>query len=43
MTQIRYEKDTDLSLIRGKKVAIIGELCEPMKSLDKYMRACSEG
>ena len=24
MTQIRYEKDADLSLIRGKKVAIIG-------------------
>ncbi len=24
MTQIRYEKDADLSMIRGKKVAIIG-------------------
>ena len=24
MTQIRYEKDADLSLIRGKKVAVIG-------------------
>ena len=24
MTQIRYEKDADLSLIRSKKVAIIG-------------------
>ena len=26
MTQIRYEKDADLSLIRGKKVAIIAAL-----------------